>query len=277
MSDKPKGSGERLVHLLKLIASGPQHFTLSDLAVRAGLPASSVHRLLRILYTSGLVERGEGQTYRPGRELYALASQLVSRFDLARSARPLLERLVADWQETAVLVVYNPSLRRGAITLAVQTPRRLRYDVQLGMEVALPWGSLGRVMLAHLSTDEVEEVLKQESTGPLTGMPLPAREEIDRALETIRQQGYAEYFEPAYDLAGIACAVLGAGDELLGCIGITLPSARFHLIEQEGAVAALKSAAAELSEQAAISYSGAVWTYLVSLVKKGLASLSLQM
>jgi DNA-binding IclR family transcriptional regulator len=255
MSDKPKGSGERLVHLLKLIASGPQHFTLSDLAARAGLPASSVHRLLRILYTSGLVERGEGQTYRPGRELYALASQLVSRFDLARSARPLLEQLVADWQETAVLVVYNPSLRRGAITLAVQTPRRLRYDVELGMEVALPWGSLGRVMLAHIPPEEIDAVLAQERAGPLTGRPVPSRSEIEEALQIIREEGYARYFEPSFDLAGIACAVLGAGDELLGCIGITLPSARFHLIEQDGAVAALKAAAAKLSEQAAISYS----------------------
>nr|WP_166177541.1 IclR family transcriptional regulator [Altererythrobacter segetis] len=254
MSDDPRGSGERLVHILKLIASGPHHFSLSELADRSGLPPSSVHRLLKILFNTGLVERGSGQTYRPGRELYALASQLVSRFDLARSAKPLLEQLVAEWHETAVLVVYNPASHRGTITLAVHTPHRLRYNVDLGMEVALPWGSLGRVMLAHLPPEELDVVLANERVGPLTGMPLPSRGEIVDALDVIRADGYASYFEPSYDLAGIACAVLGANDELLGCLGITLPSARFHLL-QDGTITALRHAAARLSEQAAISYS----------------------
>jgi DNA-binding IclR family transcriptional regulator len=254
MSDDPKGSGERLVHILKLIASGPHNFLLSELAARSGLPPSSVHRLLKILFNAGLVERGQGQAYRPGRELYALASQLVSRFDLARAAKPLLEQLVLEWHETAVLVVYNPSTRRGAINLAVHTPHRLRYNVDLGMEVALPWGSLGRAILAHLPAEELDAVLAQERVGPLTGMPLPNRIEIESALEIIRADGYARYFEPNFDLAGLACAVLGADNEVLGCIGITLPSARFHLL-QHGMIAALQAAAKQLSEQAAISYS----------------------
>jgi DNA-binding IclR family transcriptional regulator len=254
MSDDPRGSGERLVHILKLIASGPHNFLLSDLATRSGLPPSSVHRLLKILYNTGLVERGDGQTYRPGRELYALASQLVSRFDLARSAKPLLEELVAEWHETAVLVVYNPTSRRGSIAIAVHTPHRLRYNVDLGMEVALPWGSLGRVMLAHLPPEELDVVLANESVGPLTGMPVPTRGEIEASLDVIRAEGYARYFEPSFDLAGIACVVLGASDEVLGCIGITLPSSRFHLL-QHGMIVALHNAAARLSEQAVISYS----------------------
>ncbi|MEO6388055.1 MAG: IclR family transcriptional regulator [Croceibacterium sp.] len=255
MSDEPKGSGERLVHVLKLIASGPHHFSLSDLAARAHLPASTIHRLLKILLKGGLIERGAGQSYRPGRELYLLASQLVARFDISRGARPLLESLVSEWHETAVLVLYNPTTRRGTIALTVQTPHRLRYAVELGLEVALPWGSLGRAMLAHLPPDEIEAVLQQEDTGPLTGVPLPARDEIKQALEAIRRHGYADYFEPSYDLAGFACPVFGADEEVLGCLGVTLPGLRFHQIDVPVLVRSLKAAAAKLSEEAQISYS----------------------
>lgn len=254
MSDEPRGSGERLVHILKLIASGPHPFTLSDLAARSALPPSSVHRLLKILVDTGLVERGAAQTYRPGRELYALASQLVARFDIGRSAKPFLEQLVAEWQETAVLVVYNPASHRGVIALAVQSPHRLRYSVDLGIDVALPWGSLGRAILAHLPAEEIDQVLAQESVGPLTGRPTPSKLEIDDALETIRAEGYARYFDPSFDIAGIACPIFGPDDEVLGCLGITLPSARFNLVRQP-MIDALKTAAARLSEQAAISYS----------------------
>src|SRR5436190_24054728 len=103
MSQTPSGSGERLVHLIRLIASGPHSFSLGEFASRSGMPASSVHRLLKILEKTGFVERGAGQTYRPGRELHRIASQLVSRFDLARSARPLLQDLVDMFQQTVVL------------------------------------------------------------------------------------------------------------------------------------------------------------------------------
>lgn len=82
MTKAPTGSGERLIHVIKLIASGPYSFSLGEFAARASLPTSSVHRLLKILEQAGLVERGSGQSYKRGRELHRMASQLVSHFDL---------------------------------------------------------------------------------------------------------------------------------------------------------------------------------------------------
>ena len=103
MNEMPSGSAERMIHLLKLIAGGPDHFSLGHLVERARLPASTVHRLLQVLLRSGLVERGPAQSYRIGRELCRMSSQLLSRFDLARCAHRLLERVVMEGQETTVL------------------------------------------------------------------------------------------------------------------------------------------------------------------------------
>src|SRR5687767_542642 len=171
MGQVPSGSGERLIHLIKLIASGPHSFSLGEFAARASLPASSVHRLLKILEKSGMVERGSGQAYRPGRELHRIASQLVSRFDLARSARPLLQDLVDRFHETAVLCVYSPAARRAVVAEVVFTPHPLRFNIEKGLEISLPWGSLGRAVLAYLPRSEIEMVLRTEHAGPLTGRP----------------------------------------------------------------------------------------------------------
>jgi DNA-binding IclR family transcriptional regulator len=255
MNQAPSGSGERLIHLIKLIASGPHMFSLGEFAARAGLPTSSVHRLLKTLEKTGLVERGSGQSYRPGRELHRIASQLVSRFDLARSARPLLQDLVDRFGETAVLCAYSPASRRAVVAEVVLTPKPLRFNIDKGLEVALPWGSLGRAVLAFMPQSEIEMVLRSEHSGPLTGAARPTRAELEAALGQIREQGYASYSEPQLDLAGVAAPVFDANGDVLGSLGIIMLSSRFSQEVENALATALKAAAADLSQQAAISHS----------------------
>jgi len=251
----PRGAADRLAYLLKLIASGPSRFSLGDLSDRAGLPPSSVHRLLQALVRSGLVERGLAQSYRPGRELHRLASQLVANFDLVRVARPFLDALVAQWHETAVLCIYSPAQRKAIIADVADTPHPLRFAVARGGEISLPWGSLGRAILAHLPASETEAILREARVGPLTGRPRSARQEVIAELAAIRDEGTARYFDPRYDIAGIAAPIFGVDREIYGCIGVTMPSSRYQLHLEDDLSVAVRDAAMKLSALAAISHS----------------------
>jgi DNA-binding IclR family transcriptional regulator len=213
-----------------------------------------VHRLLQVLVRSGMVERGPGLTYHPGRELTRLASQLVSRFDLVGSARPLLDRLVGDWQETAVLCTYSPAERKAFIAAVAHTPHPLRFSVEEGVEISLPWGSLGRAVLAFLAPGEIEAIIRGARVGPLTGRPRPPRGELEAELAAIRQSQFSRYYDPNIEIAGIAAPVFGGEGLILGCIGVTMPSMRYHLHDADKLALAVRSAADRLSEQAAISY-----------------------
>jgi len=255
MTDVPRGAADRLAYLLKLVATGPARFTLSDIAERAALPQSTAHRLMQALVRTGLVERGAGQSYRPGRELHRIASQLVSRFDLVRSSRPLLDQLVADWQETAVLCTYSPTRQLAIIADAVLTPHPLRFAVEPGVEISLPWGSLGRAVLAFLPPGEIETIIRESAVGPLTGRPRSPRAELELELGAIRINRYSRYYDPAIDIAGIAAPVFGGEGEILGCIGVTMPSKRYQLHLEDDLVLAVLAAAAQVSELAAISHS----------------------
>lgn len=255
MPNPPRGAADRLAYLLKLIASGPSRFSLGDLSDRAGLPPSSVHRLLQALVRSGLVERGLAQSYRPGRELHRLASQLVANFDLVRVARPFLDALVAQWHETAVLCIYSPAQRKAIIADVADTPHPLRFAVARGGEISLPWGSLGRAILAHLPASETEAILREARVGPLTGRPRSARQEVIAELAAIRDEGTARYFDPRYDIAGIAAPIFGVDREIYGCIGVTMPSSRYQLHLEDDLSVAVRDAAMKLSALAAISHS----------------------
>jgi DNA-binding IclR family transcriptional regulator len=249
----PRGSAARLVAILAAIAGIGPSFTLKELCAQVRLPPSTVHRLLRVLLRSNLVERGKGQGYRPGRELYRLASLLRTRFDLNQAARPLLERLWSRWQETAVLCVYNPAARRAAVADVVLTRHPLRFMIEPGFELALPWGSLGRALLAHLSEEDMDAVLATSTTGPLSGRPLPKRSVLRSELSRIRASGVAAYFDPAFELAGVAAPVFGSGGRLFGCIGIIMPTRRFDQQAAPGMSKGVLGVARELSEIIALN------------------------
>jgi DNA-binding IclR family transcriptional regulator len=198
-----------------------------------------------------MVERGPHQSYGPGRELHRMASVLRARFDLGRTARPFLERLWSQWQETTVLCVYNPTSRTGSVIDVLLTTHPLRFTIEPGMELGLPWGSLGQAMLAHLPSEDLEMVLGAARTGPLTGRPLPPRESILADLQVIRARGYADYFNPQFDVAGVAAPLFGSAG-LLGCIGITMPSQRFRFHDRDTMAASARDCARELSDLLAL-------------------------
>jgi DNA-binding IclR family transcriptional regulator len=251
-SETESGTGPRLIALLRLIAEGGRSLSLKEIAAGANLPPSSVHRLLQILTRAGMVERGPQLSYGPGRELYRMASILRARFDLGGTARPFLERLWSQWQETTVLCAFNPTSHTGSIVEVLLTTHPLRFAVEIGMELALPWGSLGQAMLANLAPADVDAVLRNATIGPLSGRPLPPRAEVLADLARIRERGFADYFDPNYDVAGVAAPLFGRDRMLIGCIGITMPSQRFELQDRDGMTEAVRATAVELSELLAL-------------------------
>src|ERR1700744_154150 len=96
-----RGAAARTLELLRFIAMGEREFALKDIAERAGLAASTTHRLIDLWVRRDLLERSGPKSYRMGPELFGLASLVLQKFDVSREARPLLEALSAQWQETA--------------------------------------------------------------------------------------------------------------------------------------------------------------------------------
>jgi len=176
-----------------------------------------------------------------------MASLLRAQFDPVRTARPFLEQLGERWQETAALCIFNPANLTASIVDTVLTPHPLRFAVEIGMELALPWGSLGQAMLAHLAPEDIDAVLRAAKTGPISGRPLAPRAEVLADLQRIRERGYAEYFDPKYDVAGVAAPLFGRSGALLGCVGITMPTQRFGLHDRDAMIAAVRDCARELS------------------------------
>src|SRR3954447_25847145 len=110
---EPPGGSERgaptsvdnALRLLQLIGER-QALRVAEAAELLGVARSTAHRLLTALRRRGFVtqDRPNG-AYRPGPALYEIGLAAVSRIDIRRVARPVLEQLREETQETVSLAL----------------------------------------------------------------------------------------------------------------------------------------------------------------------------
>jgi len=244
--DRDRGSGLRTIALLKLVAESGT-FTLSQMAARAALPVSSVHRLLQPLLQSGLVERADGQAYCAGSELLRIASLVVRNTDMGRLARPILQRLWVEWEETVSLCLYKPATQTAVVVETIQTPHPLRFVIEPFAELSLIWGSLGRAILAHLPPAEIASAMERPGLGPLSGQPPATAAEMADVIAHARAKGFVHYRNATMDAAGVAAPVFQGDGGILGSLGITAPARRLRPELVPRMAEAVIAAAKELS------------------------------
>ena len=250
-----QGSGARLIRLLQYVAEAGRDLSLKELADQVSLPPSTVHRLLQLLVKTEMVERGEAQTYRPGRELVRTASLVLQNFNPAKVARPFLRALWDGWQESCTFCVYRPTNRTLMVAARLASPHRLQYVIEVFDPIPLVWGSLGRAVLAQLPNEEIAEAVANAKPGQLTGRAPPKLEVVMDDVRLIRERGYALYYDPEkLDVAAVAAPVFGADGLVAGSLGIAMPASRFDRPDNVGLPPAVVEQAAQLSQ--ALGYLG---------------------
>ena len=131
--------------------------SLSEIAREVGLPKSSAHALIRTLDNEGYLQRDDRGEYSLGPRLLRLLGSLPHRFELPRVARPIMQELVDELGETAIL-----GIRQGdAIVYVeqVEAPQVIRYVAPLGEPRPLHATSIGKVHLASMPPDESDALL----------------------------------------------------------------------------------------------------------------------
>ena len=96
---------ERALALLSEVCTR-EAVTLTECARHTGLPASTALRLLRTLESAGFISRDDdGGSFRAGPRMIQLGATAVGRNELARLARPALDRIGTATRESAYLSI----------------------------------------------------------------------------------------------------------------------------------------------------------------------------
>jgi DNA-binding IclR family transcriptional regulator len=239
----------RALDLLTWLA---EHGTNGPMGVREiaramGTSPTTAHRLLQAFEERSLVRRDGNGAYYGGLELVRLG-RLASRFSVQEAAHPVLEKLSADVDETALLGLLEP--RRGELMVvdAVQTSQPLRYLVQLDTWRPLWAGAAGIGVLAFLSEDDRARVLREHRPERITANTPTSPAAVEELCRQAREKGYAlSRGQRTEGAVGIAAPIRDADGHVVGDVCLTVPDNRFRESDEERFAAALTAAAQQTS------------------------------
>jgi DNA-binding IclR family transcriptional regulator len=208
-------------------------------------PKSSVSRCLSAMHAAGFLDRSANGPYRISMQMAAIGEMAKLGTSLQRSARPVLEALTAATGETATLSV---AVDGEAVNVdAVESPRPVMLMGVVGRRFALHASAAGKVLLAWLPEDSVEDRLRQplERYTPATLTdPAALREELART----RERGYSvNWKELEEDLVSVAAPVWDHRGQLVAALSIAAPASRMPRSALAGAGGTVADAARQLS------------------------------
>jgi IclR family transcriptional regulator, acetate operon repressor len=149
---------------------------LADSARDCDLAPSTALRLLRTLENTGFVAKEEvGGTYRPGSRLIQLGAQALSNESLIDFAKPVMEKLVAESQESAYLSVEGHAGTALYISI-VEGTHSVRHASWVGRTVPLDTSAAGHALRGRVP-DEGYVIVERGVEADVTAISCPVYSE----------------------------------------------------------------------------------------------------
>lgn len=214
-------SVDRALSILETLAEDDEGYRLSDLAVRTGLSASTVHRLLATLESRRFVQFDRAESkWHVGVRSFTVGASFARRRNFSAQAIPYLRKLRDLTRETANLAMVDDEF---IIMLTRMESREImRSLTQVGGRVAMVTSGVGKAVLATYSDEDVGAVIRHHGMPRLTEKSIVRPSDLFKELERIRKQGYAlDDEEACMGLRCIAAVVYNDCAEPLAAISVS--------------------------------------------------------
>jgi IclR family transcriptional regulator, carbohydrate utilization repressor len=234
---------ERMFTLIDILASREEAMSLKEISEKAGLHASTTHRILNDLATGRFVDRPAAGNYRLGMRLLELGNLVKNRLNVRDAALEPMRDLHRITQQPV-----NLSMRQGDEIVYVERAYSERSGMQviraIGGRAPLHLTSVGKLFLA---SDEPQRIRSYATRTGLSGhtknslTQLPA---LEKELTKVRRDTYATDNEELE--LGVRCMAAGIFDDqkkLVAGLSISAPAGRMD----EAWLPKLMATAAEIS------------------------------
>lgn len=218
-------SVSRALDILFALQGGPQ--TVAQIARTTALSTVTARRLLSTLaYRDLVVQDRTTPTYRLGSGCFGFLDAVArGAGGLDVIAGPVLARLAEETGETVALYV-RAGPRRICVA-QIPSSHPVRYTARLGMENPIHTGAMGKVLLAFSDPVERDDILDHMDLVAFTEATITDRGALDRELERVRRQGYAESRgERSAGVAAVGVPVFSAGGRILAALCVIGPGDR---------------------------------------------------
>ena len=222
--NKIKAVDSTLDIICTLTEEGP--LTITEVASALDRSPSNVLAHLRTLQERGFVVE-EDNRYQPGLRYYEIGSRMRHNYPLYVHGKEPADELANETGEYVWLMVEEQGwgyfLYKTGGSDAVESGAYTK-----GSRWHLNSPASGKVVLAHMDEERVNEILDMHGLKQMTPNTIMDREELLTELEIIRDQGFARDEEgSAIGINGVAAPVQGL-DGMIGTISISGPASRIN-------------------------------------------------
>ena len=240
-------SVDRALDLLEALAASEGEVSITALANRTSLHVSTIHRLLTTLLRRGYVRQNpETSRYFTGAKL-AMLAEARSRYNELRSqARPILRTLSEQTRETCNLVVLDDLM--AVYIETVPSPQIVRMFTTIGNRVPLHATGAGKAILAALPPDRRDAIVERTELRAHTMRTITEKPSLRRALDEIRERGYAIDDEEYDDGVRCVAAAVAPGGAPIAAISVSAPASRMTRQRCAELAPLVRRAAADLAE-----------------------------
>jgi IclR family transcriptional regulator, KDG regulon repressor len=244
----PNKSLAKGLAVLETLASSPRPLTAAQLSQQLKYPRPTLYRILdTLLFHDFVMREGDGAFYRLSFKVLDLGHQLLERTDLLGAARPVLQRLEAEFRETVHLAVHQDG--RMVYLDKCEGSGPFCTHSRPGSRVPMHCTALGKAILAFLPTPRTRAILRTHGMPRYTARTTVSGAAMERELSTIRRLGYAlddVEFEP--DVRCVGAPILDHRGQPVAAISVSAPASRMSLSRARLVGSALRLAVLQVSQ-----------------------------
>ncbi|MFD0901815.1 IclR family transcriptional regulator [Actinomadura sediminis] len=222
----------RIATMLQL--EGP--LTVTEVAHRLGVAASTAHRLLAMLVYRDFAVRDADRTYRVGPVLELAAHSQSTAARLRAAALPHLHRLVDLLDESANLTVRTGATVR--FIAGVESRQTLRVGSREGMVFPAHRTTAGLLLLADLPPDELQALYAGKED------QRPDMDALQADLARVRRNGFdLNEGRSERGVVAVGVPVRAPDGSVLAGLSVSMPGARYEKERLPALVGTLRKAA----------------------------------
>ncbi|OIN94258.1 MAG: IclR family transcriptional regulator [Comamonadaceae bacterium CG1_02_60_18] len=236
---------ERMFTLIDILAAREDAMSLKEISEKAGLHASTTHRILNDLATGRFVDRPQSGTYRLGMRLLELGNLVKNRLNVRDAAVAPMHELHRMTQQPI-----NLSMRQGDEIVYIERAFSERSGMQviraIGGRAPLHLTSVGKLFLASDDPHKIRAYAARTGLSGHTKNSLTQLPALERELARVKREGYANDNEELE--LGVRCMAAGIYDDqgrLVAGLSVSAPAGRMD----ETWLPRLKSTAEEISHR----------------------------
>ena len=250
MTDKPTQNSdfvqslERGLAVIRAFDAEHRELALSEVARLTGLTRAAARRFLLTLVKLGYVNFSQGRfSLRP--RVLELGYAYLSSLTLPEVALPHMEQLVAKVNESCSISVLDDI----DVVYVARVPTRRIMSITLAVGTRLPAfvTSMGRVLLAGLPDEELEERLARIEVTQLTSRTVTDKDALRVILAGVRRQGYAATDQELEEgLRSLAVPLRSASGAVTAALNVSVHASRASMaaLRRDFLPLALRTAAA---------------------------------